>query len=92
MSFLLVISDEAQKHLKMHRKAGAKILLKKISSILDELRETPFEGIGYPEPLKYGRLGQWSRRIDQKHRLIYEVFETEILVEVISAYGHYDDK
>lgn len=67
MSFLLVISDEAKEHLKMHRKAGSKILLKKISRILDELRETPFEGIGNPEPLKYGRLGQWSRRIDQKH-------------------------
>lgn len=92
MSFLIIISETAQEHLKLHRKAGSKILLKKISPILDELRETPFEGIGYPEPLKYGRTGQWSRRIDQKHRLIYEVFEVEVLVEVISALGHYNDK
>lgn len=92
MSFLLIISDEAKEHLKKHRKAGSIILLKKIDKILDELRETPFDGIGEPEPLKYGRIGQWSRRIDQRHRLIYEVFEDEVLIEVISAFGHYDDK
>lgn len=92
MSFLLIISDEAKEHLKKHRKAGLIILLKKIDKILDELRETPFDGIGKPEPLKYGRIGQWSRRIDQRHRLIYEVFEDEVLIEVISAFGHYDDK
>jgi len=42
--------------------------------------------------LKYENQGKWSRRIDQKHRLIYEVFEEEVLVEVISAFGHYNDK
>lgn len=92
MSFSLIISNEAKEHLKKHRKAGSVIILKKIDRILNELRENPFEGIGHPEPLKYGRIGQWSRRIDQKHRIIYEVFENEVLVEVISAFGHYDDK
>ncbi len=92
MSFLLIISDEAKEHLKKHRKAGLIILLKKIDKILDELRETPFDGIGKPEALKYENLGKWSRRIDQRHRLIYEVFEDEVLIEVISAFGHYDDK
>lgn len=92
MSFSLIISDEAKDHLRKHRKAGSMIILKKIDRILNELRETPFDGIGHPEPLKYGRTGQWSRRIDQKHRIIYEVFENEVLVEVISALGHYGNK
>lgn len=34
----------------------------------------------------------WSRRITQKHRLIYEIIETVVHVDVLSAYGHYDDK
>jgi len=34
----------------------------------------------------------WSRRIDQKHRLVYQINETELIVVAISAYGHYADK
>ena len=52
----------------------------------------PRTGTGKPEPLSGDRTGQWSRRITQKHRLIYEIFDTEVHVDVISAYGHYEDK
>ena len=92
MIFLLIISDEAKEDLEKHRKSGSLILLKKIDKIFDELRNNPFEGTGKPEKLKYDLAGKWSRKIDQKHRLIYEIFENEVLVEIISAYGHYDDK
>lgn len=50
------------------------------------------EGTGKPEPLSGDRSGQWSRRITQKHRLIYEIEENIVTVDVLSAYGHYDDK
>lgn len=92
MNYYIKISPLAEKHIKFFKKSGQKILLKKIEKLIDELEINPFEGTGKPEALKYENAGKWSRRIDQKHRLIYEVFETEILVEVISAYGHYDDK
>ena len=92
MIFSLIISDEAKNHLEKHRKSGSIILLRKIDKILNELRDNPFEGTGKPEKLKYENAGKWSRRIDKKHRLIYDIFENEILVEVISAFGHYDDK
>ena len=36
-------------------------------------REHPFEGIGRPEPLKQDLSGWWSRRIDEKHRMVYRV-------------------
>ena len=52
----------------------------------------PRTGTGHPEQLKGDRAGQWSRTITRKHRLIYEIFETEVYVDVLSAYGHYDDK
>lgn len=28
----------------------------------------------------------------KKHRLIYEIHDTEVVVLVLSTYGHYDDK
>ena len=49
-------------------------------------------GTGHPEPLRGDRSGQWSRTITKKHRLIYEVHDTEVYVLVVAAYGHYDDK
>lgn len=92
MKYSVEISPLAEEHIKFFKKSGQKILLKKIEKLLDELEIHPFEGTGKPEALKYENQGKWSRRIDQKHRLIYEVFEDEIFVEVISALGHYDEK
>ena len=65
---------------------------KKVVKLVNELMDHPRTGTGKPEPLTGDRSGQWSRRITQKHRLIYEIFDTEVHVDVISAYGHYEDK
>ena len=46
--------------------------------LLDELREHPRTGTGKPEPLSGDRSGQWSRRITQKHRMVYSI-EDEIV-------------
>ena len=64
----------------------------KFQSFLSELAEHPKTGTGHPEPLKGMPEGRWSRRISKKHRLIYRIYETEVVVLVISAFGHYDDK
>ena len=61
--------------------------LKRINSLLKDIQRQPFEGIGKPEPLKHGYRGLWSRRIDDEHRLIYEVKETAI--HVIKCRFHY---
>lgn len=75
------------------RRSGQKKSLEKIDSFLDELELHPCTGTGQVEPLKgYGERNVYSRRIDKKHRLIYEVFEEEKRVELLSAYGHYDEK
>ena len=53
--------------------------------------QSPFEGIGKPEPLKHDWAGWWSRRIDKEHRLIYSVTgtgETQAL-EVAQCRHHY---
>ncbi len=65
---------------------------KKFLQFLEELKVHPKTGTGHPEPLKGHPEGRWSRRISKKHRLIYRIFEADVLVLVLSSYGHYDDK
>jgi toxin YoeB len=65
-----------------------KKMLQKINSLLKDISRTPFEGIGKPEALKHKYRGFWSRRIDQEHRLIYKVTDTEILIA--KCRFHYD--
>jgi len=48
-------------------------LLQRINRLLAEVRRTPFEGIGKPEPLKGDLAGYWSRRVDAEHRLVYTI-------------------
>ena len=65
---------------------------KKVLSFLEELKHHPQTGTGHPEPLKGKPEGRWSRQINKKHRLVYRIYETEVVVLVIAAYGHYEDK
>ena len=65
---------------------------KKVAAFIEELKEHPKTGTGHPEPLKGKPEGRWSRQISKKHRLVYRIYETEVVVLVIAAYGHYDDK
>lgn len=90
--FRVEIKAEAESQIAAHFKSGNKASIKKIEKILAELIEHPFEGIGKPEPLKYELAGFWSRRINQKDRLVYYVEAEFVTVYVISAMGHYDDK
>ena len=65
---------------------------KKVLIFIEELKQHPKTGTGHPEPLKGKPEDRWSRQISKKHRLVYRIFETEVVVLVISSYGHYDDK
>ncbi len=64
----------------------------KAQRFITELAEHPKTGLGHPEPLKGKPENRWSREITKKHRLVYRIFDTEVLVLVLSSYGHYDDK
>jgi toxin YoeB len=88
MNYILDFTDDAKSDLKFHKKSGNKAILKKIVTFLEEITEHPFSGTGKPEPLKYDLSGKWSRRINQEHRLVYEVLES--IVKVHSAKGHYE--
>ena len=87
MSYNLDFSQQAQSDIEFYKKTGNKAVLKKLYVLLNELTEHPYTGTGKPEQLKYILSGTWSRRINQEHRLIYEVYENRIFIH--SAKGHY---
>ena len=90
--YFVDFEPKAKEEITAHYKSGNQGNIKKIAKILLELTESPFEGIGNPEPLKYELSGFWSRKINQKDRMIYKVDENIVTVFVISAMGHYTDK
>ena len=61
--------------------------LKRINKLINDVKRSPFEGIGKPEPLKENLSGFWSRRIDDTNRLVYAVDEPAITI--ISCRYHY---
>lgn len=90
--FRIEITLEAQNDLKKHYKSGNKATIKRLEKILIELTETPFTGIGNPEALKHQFSGLWSRQLNQKDRIVYEVDNNIVTVYILSALGHYYDK
>ena len=91
MKYKVTLTETAEKHLVRLLKNEPKAFAK-AQRFIEELKEHPTTGLGHPEPLKGKPEGRWSREITKKLRLVYRIFDTEIVVLVLSAYGHYDDK
>jgi toxin YoeB len=90
--FRVEVTKIANKDIEKYKKSGNKIAIDNIAKILIALGENPYEGFGNPKQLKYEYSGFWSRRINQKDRLIYKIEEEIVTVFVVSAMGHYSDK
>jgi toxin YoeB len=63
----------------------------KISTLLKDIRRTPFKGLGKPEPLRGVLAGWWSRRITAEHRLVYRIAGTgaDQRVEIAACRYHH---
>lgn len=83
----VVYTKKAKEDIAFWKNSGNKKIMAKISDLINTISQTPFEGIGKPEPLKYNLTGCWSRRINHEHRLIYEVINDSVLIH--SLKGHY---
>ena len=59
----------------------------RIVEIIQDIQRDPFVGKGKPEPLKHELAGCWSRRIDQEHRVVYQVKEEK--VRILACRYHY---
>lgn len=71
----------------LHWQATDKKILKRINSLIKDIKRQPFTGIGEPEPLKHNWSGYWSRRVDREHRIIYK-YNNEVITIVQCRY-HY---
>jgi len=59
----------------------------RVIELVQDVQRDPFTGKGKPEPLKHELAGCWSRRIDQEHRLVYEVQNDKI--RILACRYHY---
>lgn len=62
--------------------------LKRINDLLQDISRNGYGGIGKPEALRDNLSGFWSRRIDEKNRLVYRL--TGETCEIIQCKGHYN--
>ena len=63
--------------------------VQRINSLIENIKATPFTGIGKPEPLKHGLAGWWSRRITADHRLVYRIKGNPSDLEIAQCRFHY---
>ena len=91
MEYIIQYKKQALEDAKL-LKANEPKTFKKLEKLVEELRLHPRTGTGHPEQLKGEPHGRWSRRITSRHRLVYEIHDTEVIVIVLASYGHYDDK
>lgn len=71
-------------------KSKAPNAFKKLAKILPELEQHPRTGTGQCEQLKHYQEETWSRRLDKRHRLVYRIYDEDVEVLVVSAFGHYE--
>lgn len=64
----------------LHWQSADKTILKRINRLVEEIKRDAFTGIGKPEPLKHHLSGFWSRRIDDRHRLVYAIDNETLLI------------
>ena len=91
MSYTINITSEAEKSVAKWKKSNPK-LHKKFLKLLFELADHPRTGIGHPEALIGGNDIRWSRHITANDRIIYDIYDDIVVVDVIQLEGHYKDK
>jgi len=88
MSFKIAFTPQASEDFLYWKKTSPKTA-EKIRNLLREMQEHPFTGTGKPEPLKFQFSGAWSRRINHKDRIVYQVDGHIVTVFVLAMRYHY---
>ncbi len=55
-------------------------IIERIDKLVKDIKKHPYKGIGKPEPLKFEKLGYWSKRITPEHRLVYKIANNKIYI------------
>ena len=85
----LKFTPDAKKDLEWWKQHGDTASKRKIQQLLTEMEEHPRTGTGKPELLSGDLSGVWSRRINQEHRILYEIHDKVLVVLVLSMKYHY---
>jgi len=87
----VIFTPQAKKDFDFWKKTRNLSIQKKITQLIEAIKEDPYKGIGKPEPLKYELSGSWSRRINSEHRIVYQLIDENIIIilEIQSLKGHY---
>lgn len=85
----LKFTPDAKKDLEWWKQHGEAASKRKIQQLLTEMEEHPRTGTGKPELLSGDLSGVWSRRINQEHRILYEIHDKILVVLVLSMKYHY---
>ncbi len=64
----------------LYWQSADKKMIKRINTLIKDIKRSPYEGIGKPEPLKHGLASYWSRRINDEHRIVYKFQNDTILI------------
>ncbi len=88
MNYRLDFTADAEEQLRFWQK-NDKRTLKRIRALLVNMQETPYTGLGKPEALRFEWTGCYSRRIDAKNRIVYEVDEVEGVILIHRLRHHY---
>lgn len=89
--YTVIFSPKVEQDLKALKKSEPQAY-KKARLLIEELAEHPKTGRGRPELKKYDLEGFYARKITDKHRLVYSIDDKTVMVDIVSAKGHYDDK
>ena len=84
----ILFYSEAKKDFENWKKIDKKTF-QKIAQLIQDIDRSPFHGIGKPEPLKHDLAGFWSRRINSKDHLVYQISSQNEII-IAACKGHYD--
>lgn len=87
VTYKIVYTKKAIKDIKNLKASG---IDKKAKMLVELIKQNPYQTPPYYEKLQGELKGAYSRRINIQHRLVYEVFEKEKTIKIISLWSHYE--
>ena len=87
MKWNIVYTKQAQREAKKLSKAGLK---EKAISILDLLKNNPYQTPPPFEKLTGDLTGAYSRRINIQHRIVYQIMKEQNTIKILRMWTHYE--
>ena len=72
----------------LYWQAQDKKTLRRVNTLINDIKRNGYEGIGKPESLTGCLSGFWSRRIDDKNRIVYRIVDD--VIEFVALRKHYE--